>query len=124
MQNKKNNKHPSEELKLKAIAAYNSGISASKVADIFGYNRVTIHRWVRENIANKKMSRKPGSGRPSKINEKNVKKILKIIHKPASLYGFETDLWNTSRIRQVCKKELKLTVSRMAIWRVLVKFLS
>jgi len=116
------NKHPTEELKLKAIAAFQSGTSAIKIADIFGYDRVTIHRWVRESNAGKNMARKSGSGRPSKISEKNAKKILNIICKPASKYGFETDLWNSSRIRQICRKELKLKVSRMAVWRVLVKF--
>ena len=69
------NKHPTEELKLKAIAAFQSGTSAIKIADIFGYDRVTIHRWVRESNAGKNMARKSGSGRPSKTAKKMQRKF-------------------------------------------------
>jgi transposase len=75
-----------------------------------------------ENLNLTKKSRKIGSGREPKINTSNAKKILQIIQKPASEYGFETDLWNSKRICQVCWSQLNLKVSRMAVWRVLVKF--
>ena len=115
-------KHPTEEIKHKAVKAFHSGISAAAVGKTFGYDRITIHRWVREFESGKAMSRKPGSGREPKINPKNAKKLLKMIQMPASKYGFETDLWNSKRICQVCSRELNLKVSRMAVWRFLVKF--
>lgn len=115
-------KHPTEEMKRKAVDSYRNGLSAATVAKAFGYDRVTIHKWVREAKTKRGLSRKPGSGRPPKFDAKNAKRLLRIIKQPASRYGFETDLWNTTRIRQVCKKKLGLNVSRMAVWRVLDKF--
>ena len=58
-------------------------------------------------------------GRSSKITQSSSKKLVSIIKKPASKFGFETDLWNTKRIQVVCKKELKISVSHMAVWRFL-----
>jgi len=122
MRKRKNYKQPTRELKTKAVSAYQNGLGAASVADAFGYDRVTIHRWAREIETNPNLARKVGSGRSPKIDDKNARRLLKIIKQPASSYGYETDLWNSSRIRQICKKELKLEVSRMAVWRVLNKF--
>ena len=49
------------------------------------------------------------------------KKLIEFLKHSATKYGFETPLWNTRRIEILCKKELGLTVSRMAIWRFLNK---
>jgi transposase len=116
--------HPSSETKKKIVKAYFNGNSAQHLSNIFGYDRCVIHRWIREYKKKKKFVRKkkPGSGRKAKITGRAVKKLLKMIKKPASKYGFETDLWNTSRLRIICKKELKIDVSHMALWRFLQKF--
>jgi transposase len=45
-----------------------------------------------------------------------------MLKKPASTYGFENDCWNTQRIRVVCKKQLGVDVSRMAIFRTLRRY--
>jgi transposase-like protein len=50
-------KHPTEEMKLKAVKAFQSGVSASAVGKIFGYDRGTIHRWVREFESDKKVTK-------------------------------------------------------------------
>lgn len=47
---------------------------------------------------------------------------MKILKTPASKYSFETDLWNTSRLKIICNKKLGIEVSRMAIWRFLKNF--
>lgn len=116
--------HPSPEIKLKIVKAYMCGESALHLSKIFGHDRVVIHRWVSEHKKGKRFTRKkrPGSGSKSKIGGATAKKLLRIIKNPASKYGFETDLWNTTRLRIICKKRLKISVSQMAIWRFLQKF--
>lgn len=117
-------KYPSKDIKEKIAELYLNGKSPSELSSDYGYNKSSIHRWANDYKKNKKITRsqKPGSGRPSKINSSNGKKLLKIITKPASVYGFETDLWNTTRLQTVCRKNLKIKLSHMAIWRFLVKF--
>jgi transposase len=117
-------KYPTKELKEKIAELYLRGKSPSELSSDYGYGKTSIHRWANDYKKNKEITRSkdPGSGRPSKINLTNGKKLLKIIIKPASSYGFETDLWNTSRLKIICQKKLKLKLSHMAIWRFLVKF--
>ena len=101
--------YPSSELKEKIAELYLNGKSPSELSSDYGYNKSSIHRWANQYKKNKKIvrSKKPGSGRPAKIDGADGKKLLKIISKPASTYNFETDLWNTSRIQIICKKNLK-----------------
>jgi transposase len=113
-----------KEIKEKIVELYLKGKSPGELATDFKCDRTSIYRWVSDFKKNREVlrSEKPGSGRPSKIDLKNGKKLLKIISRPASNYGFETDLWNSSRLQIVCRRELKIKLSHMAIWRFLIKF--
>lgn len=64
----------------------------------------------------------PGRGRRTIFSKFAGNKLLKLISKSPSDFGFETDFWTTSRIQVSCKEQLKLKASRMAIHRILVKF--
>jgi transposase len=116
--------HPNSEIKQKIVAAHNSGASIAQLSSLFGYHRNSISSWIKISKASKSFERakKPGSGRPSKLNGKLGNRLLKIVGKPASQFDFETDFWTTARIQQVCRDELKVKVSRMAIHRTLIKF--
>jgi len=117
------NKHPSQDLKLSVIKSVHSGISISHLSKIHNFHRVTIHRWVREESDGSNFVRKvfPGSGRKPKLVGPQARRLIKIIDKPASQFGFETDLWDTKRVRIICGKKLGIKVSHMAVWRFLQK---
>jgi transposase len=118
----KNNKHPDPDVKNKIVKSYNNGNTTAELAEIFGYSKRAIQKWIKENKEGKKFSRKTGSGRPSKINKNIGLEIIKILKMPASEFGFETDLWNTKRLKIICEKKYKLKISKMSIWRFLIKF--
>lgn len=92
------------------------------IARIYKQTRQTIYNWISAYEKNNSLERKAGSGRHSKISEANEKKLLNCLKKPASNFGFETDLWNTSRIQILLKKEFKVTASKMSIWRTLTAY--
>ena len=121
---RRQHRKPSPETKLLIVKAYGNGRSAIELEKIFGHSRETIHSWVRQHRKGSDFSRRkhPGSGRFAKIDGRNGRKLLSFLKRPASSFGFETDLWNTKRIQIICKKNLKLSVSRMAIWRFLNRF--
>ena len=116
-------KHPDAALRKKVVDAYNAGNSIAHLVSIFGFHRNSIRKWIAlAKTSPKKLELKAsGRGRPSSINGKNGVRLLKIISKPASKYGFETDFWTTSRIQIICREKLGLKVSRMAVHRTLVK---
>lgn len=117
-------KHPSIEEKLKIVEARLNGNSAEHLSKIFKCTTRSIQKWVREAENGFDFTRRanPGSGRPLKLDVKSGKKLLTIIKLPASRFGFESDLWNTKRLQIILRKNLKLKLSKMAIWRYLKKF--
>ena len=116
--------HPSPDIKIKITDAHKDGTSISQLVNIFGYHRNSIRRWIKSAKKDPTFEtpRKTGSGRPSAFSGKSGKKLLRIISKPASKFGFETDFWTTLRIQKVCKDELGVKISKMAIFRALKRF--
>jgi transposase len=101
--------YPHSEIK-KIVASHNSGASVAQLSTIFGYYRNSISFWIKISKGNKSFerARKPGNGRPSKLNGKLGKRLLEIVEKPASHFDFETDFRTNARIKQVCKDELQV----------------
>ena len=113
------------ELKLRCVQAYINGDDPKELSNLFGVTERTIYNWLREFRDYGSFNTEliiDGRGRPSKISEKDAKKILKIIKKPASKFGFENDLWNSKRIRITCKRELNINLSKTGVWRFLHRF--
>jgi len=109
--------------KFKAIQAIlNATSSVETVSRLFGVSRSSVYRWLERHADTGSFARRPVSGRPSKISEDAGKKLVQIILQPASDFGFDSDFWTTRRIVQVARKHLKITISRMAVHRTLVKF--
>lgn len=122
MRNKKNH-HAKAEEKTKIIKAYKNGSSVIELVKIFRHSRSSIYSWINEYSINKNFTRKnnPGSGNYSKITSEHTFELVRILKKPASMFGFETDLWNSKRLQIICKKNLQIKVSKMCIWRFLNK---
>ncbi len=106
------------------VKSFMRGVHISDIVEIWGVDKSSVYKWVKKAKRGESLERKksPGSGRLSSIDRRNGNKILKMIKMPASKFGFETDLWTTTRILTVCKKRLKLNISRMCIWRFLTQF--
>ena len=112
-----------EQIKLKSVLAIQNGDqSVINVKKTLGVSRSTIYRWIERYAKTGELKRMESSGRPPKIDIGTGKKLLKIIKKKATKYGFESDFWTTRRIQQVLKKELKIKVSRSSVGRSLKKF--
>jgi transposase len=118
----KNSKFTSREEKIKAVQAFKNGESVITLARIYQQERQTIYNWIKKFEKDPELTRVNGSGRKPKISQIDTKKLIKILMQPASKYGFETDLWNTTRIKILLKKEFRLEVSKMAVWRTLTAF--
>ena len=106
------------------VKSFMLGTHISDIVEVWGVDKSSVYKWVKQVKRGESLERKksPGSGRLSSIDSKNQRKILKMIKQPASKFGFETDLWTTTRILVICKRDLKLKVSRMCIWRFLINF--
>lgn len=112
-------RYSTEQLRQKAVSAHKNGHAITTIADMYGVHRVTVHRWINRSKNDASISRLPGSGRPSVLTDLQAARLLKIVLKPASKYGFETDFWTSSRLMAITKKKLKVVVSRSTMCKML-----
>jgi transposase len=92
------------------------------VAQAYQIDYTTLYRWCRryqEKEDFSSLERKTGSGRPKKIDEAKQQKLFKVIMKPASSFGYETDFWTCRRLIQVVQTQFSITASQPSMWRLL-----
>ncbi len=103
----------------RAVAAVQHGIPKSTVAESYGVSRVTVYRWLDrfERDGTEGLERKPGSGRPRKLEELAEDELKAIVFQKASVFGFETDLWTVGRLRRVIREQYEIDLSANTVWR-------
>ena len=104
-------------------AIQHEGMSVKDVSKAFGVHRATLYRWTQKKANKIPLQRQinPLSGRQPIISGQTSTDLKDILAQPATTFGYDTDLWNTTRIRQVLKKQLQVKVSKSALQRTLTK---
>lgn len=107
------------EMRSRAVVAVERGQPVGQVAEAYGVNRTTLFRWLRRfNIDGQHgLQRRVGSGRPRLLAALDMEAINDIVLEPASVFGFETDLWTVGRLRRVIREQYGVTVSLDTVWR-------
>jgi transposase len=105
----------------KAVSAYLNGYAIDEISDMHDIHRATVYRWVARQNSGSTLARKtaPGSGRPHKLTPVQIKKLTKLILKPASCYGYDTDFWTIRRIIEVAQRYMNLTLSKTTMYEIL-----
>lgn len=103
----------------RAVLAVERGQPVGQVADAFGVNRTTLFRWVRRFVTQGRrgLQRRAGSGRPCLLTVFDMEALNDVVLEPASHFGFETDLWTVSRLRQVIRDQYGVMLSEDTVWR-------
>lgn len=65
------------------------------------------------------MKAKPAPGRPSKLTARQRQRLPRLLLRGAAAWGFETDLWTTTRIATVVKRAFGVRLHRAHVGRVL-----
>jgi len=108
------------DVRVRAVrAVVDENLPVTVVAQAYGTNRSTIHRWMSRYHADgdSGLVRRAVGGRPRKLEEVDQDVLKKIVLAPASEYGFETDFWTTRRLIQVFQSEFRVVVSRQTVMR-------
>jgi len=89
------------EIRVRAVEAVRQGMAMNDVARAYQVNRTTLYRWVVRYEAQgdiEALQRQPVCGRPSVLGDISNRQLLSVVTKPASKYGYETDLWTCIRL--------------------------
>lgn len=107
------------DLRVRAVEAVERGLAVGQVADTFGIDRTTLFRWVTRYCEGglNGLERRQVSGRPRLLEDLDKEALWRIVLKPATAFGFETDLWTIGRLHRVVQEEYATTISHDSIWR-------
>jgi transposase len=111
--------HSTFEVRDRAVAALRRGMSVTDVSSAYGAERTTVYRWRKrfEQDGVKGLKRRIGSGRPRTLTDLPAEHFAYLATRPASKFGFETDLWTATRLQIAVREIHKLKVSKQTIWR-------
>ena len=92
-----------EQRRQRAIALLQEGYQPVDVAGILGVDRRSVRRWnaTHRKKGEKGIQAKQASGRPPKLDSKDIRKLEKALLKGSKKAGFPTDLWTCPRIAQL-----------------------
>jgi len=112
--------YSSYDVRIRAVrAVLVDGLSVTEVAQAYGTDRTTVHRWLARFDAEGEsgLLRRPVPVRPRKIAAVVAKALTEIILSPASAFAFESDFWTTRRLTRVVQSQLAVTVSKQTMMR-------
>jgi transposase len=112
--------HSTYDVRIRAVqAVVQEHLPVTMVAQAYGTDRSTIHRWLARFQATGEpgLWRKSGTGRLRKLEELDRGRLQEIVLAPASHYGYETDLWTTRRLIQVIQAEFDVLLSKQTVMR-------
>lgn len=108
------------EVRVRAVHAVLKGRPITQVANVFGVDRSTLHRWLaryHEGEGESGLERREVSGRPRKLEHLSEYNLRRLVLAPATRFGFETDLWTVPRLHEVLSGRYGQEVSEDTVWR-------
>lgn len=107
------------DIRVRAVDAVSRGLPVGEVADAYGIDRTTLFRWATRygDGGVNGLQRKQVGGRPRLLEDLDKKALWEIVLKPATAFGFETDLWTIGRLHRIVQEEYATTISHDTIWR-------
>ena len=116
-------KTASLEEKLTAARLLESGVPLTKIAKALGRSRIVVWKW---KVAYRKegeegLRRKPVSGRPRKLGDKELRKLVFCLAKGPGYYGFPNEVWTLRRISDVIKIEFGVRYHPSHVWKLLAR---
>ena len=95
-----------------------SGKSQSQVATELGVTQSAVSKWAsaRRQGGQDGLKAKPHPGRPKKLTESQVKKLVKMLLESPRKHGFPTDLWTLARIAELIERKFDVSYDPSGVW--------
>lgn len=112
-----------EGCRIRAIELYQKDEKINDIAYYLGFHRGVVSKWISifKKNGKKALLSKKANGPSYKLSEKEIKEILSILYDDATIYGFETPLWNCKRVQQMIFKKTGKRIHTTNIMRLFRK---
>ncbi len=107
-----------EHYRFQAVDLRKKGWKINKIAEAFGVRREAVSRWLSKASKYGKDSLKStkAKGKEPKLSEEEQIKIVSLMIKPATEYGFENPLWTCKKIQRLMKDQTRKSLSISNVW--------
>lgn len=107
-----------EHYRFQAVDLRRKGWKVNKIAEAFGVRREAVSRWISKAGKYGKNSLKStkAKGKDPKLNEEEQGKIISLMIKPATEYGFDNPLWTCKKIQRLMKDQTGKSLSISNVW--------
>lgn len=104
-----------------AIHLFQAGQRPVEVAKRLGVDRRSVRRWNADyrKGGEKSIQAKPVPGRPSRLTDRQKKRLEQFLLKGAQACGFPTDLWTCARVTELIRQFFGVQYHFCHIWRLL-----
>ena len=111
-----------EKRRRRAIELLGKGIKPPVVAQKLGCSVSAVKNWRKQHQQQGEEGLKSQEvpGRPTKLNERQRKKLVDILLRGAVKNGYATELWTTRRIAEVIKRHFGVEYHPNHVWRILI----
>lgn len=111
-----------EHIRLQAVREIRGGESPEVIARRIGFCREIVYEWLRrarrEGLGS--LRHRPAPGAQPKLSPTQIRQVKQwVVTRPASYFGFLSDLWTVARLRKVLRQRFHVTFSPSGLWRFL-----
>ena len=110
-----------EDRRRRALALLDAGHSLNEVGRRIGCNASSVMRWrdARRRGGSGALRVRFSPGRPLKLDEAERKRLLRLLLKGSTAYGYRTNLWTTARIAELVEREFGVRYHRDHVGRLM-----
>src|SRR5258708_38914011 len=110
-----------EDRRRRALALVDSGCSLNEAARRIGCGASSVMRWyhARRRGGEKALRVRFSPGRPPKLREKQLQRLIQLLLKGPMARGYHTNLWTTARIARLIEEEFRVDDHPNHIGRVM-----
>lgn len=110
-----------EHIRLQAVREIREGESPEIIARRLGFCRQIVYKWLRRarDAGLRALHRRPAPGAKPRLTPPQIRQLKQDIQRPATEFGFLSDLWTVPRLRVLLRRQFHVTLSRTGLWEFL-----
>jgi transposase len=110
-----------ERRRMRAMTLLDQGWSQAEIARTLGVTPAAVSQWVkaRREGGTAALKARPHPGPTPKLNDRQLKRLEKILLRGPRRAGYPTELWTLKRVAEVIKTTFDVTYDPSGVWHVL-----
>lgn len=108
-----------ERRRQRAVQAVRRGESPEAVARVFGVNRSSVYRWLRQARSPDGLAARPHSGPAPRLSPEQHRRLVPLLLQGAKAHGWTTELWTTARVAELIRRHFGIAFHHDHVGRFL-----